>query len=62
MYYSPENPREGENGADDEDSDEELLPPRVKIERIYELLRRCVDIEVRTYSFFILQPINQPIS
>ncbi|KAF9484284.1 hypothetical protein BDN70DRAFT_872780 [Pholiota conissans] len=45
MYYSPEDPREGENGADDEDSDEELLLPRVKVERIYELLRRCPDIQ-----------------
>ncbi|KAF8953331.1 hypothetical protein BDZ97DRAFT_612767 [Flammula alnicola] len=34
MYYSPADPLEGENGGNDEDSDDELLPPRVKIERI----------------------------
>ena len=47
MFYSPADQVEGSyDECEDDDSDEELIPGRVKWERFHDLLSRCPNLEV----------------
>ncbi|KDR66411.1 hypothetical protein GALMADRAFT_80837 [Galerina marginata CBS 339.88] len=45
IYYSPDDEFEGARGFDDDDDNEDLIPGRVKIERLQDLLSRCSNLE-----------------
>lgn len=51
MYYSPEG---ADDGVNDDDSDLELRPPRIKLERLRDMLGQCPDLEVRHLHSFLL--------
>lgn len=49
MKYDPLDLDEGVAGIhlndDDDDDDDSLIPPRVRVERLHDLLRRCPNLE-----------------
>ncbi|KIM41207.1 hypothetical protein M413DRAFT_144468 [Hebeloma cylindrosporum] len=53
MFYSPADEMEGSYGEyEDEDGDEELLPGRVKWERLHDLLSRCPNLKSLSLAIY----------